>query len=60
MTETYTDDEGAERCDNCDEEAHECACVCPECGDSLQDCGGDCVFEEGVVWVGVPDQRDEA
>ena len=36
--ETYTDDDGIERCDDCDEPIDYCTCTCPDCGDMLQDC----------------------
>lgn len=39
--ETYTDDEGIERCDNCDEDVVECVCACSECGDHVTECACD-------------------
>lgn len=33
--ETYIDDDGTERCDNCDEPVDECECRCPDCGDRI-------------------------
>jgi hypothetical protein len=38
MIETYTDSEGIERCDECEQPAHECWCVCGDCGDNATDC----------------------
>ncbi len=39
--ETYVDDEGNERCDNCDEEVNECVCACAVCGDAVAECSCD-------------------
>lgn len=36
--DTYIDDDGVERCDNCDEPVDECGCACIECGDAPADC----------------------
>lgn len=36
--ETYFDDDGVERCDDCENTVEECDCVCDVCGDMLQDC----------------------
>lgn len=44
MTETYFDDDGVERCDECEEPLDECCCTCPDCGDGVHDdcaCGQD-------------------
>lgn len=35
---SYYDDDGAERCDECDEEIYECGCACEECGDQIHEC----------------------
>jgi len=44
VAETYIDDNGDERCDDCEEETHECCCTCEMCGDSVHECACD---EEG-------------
>lgn len=36
--ETYEDDDGNERCDNCDELIGECSCTCCVCDDGLDEC----------------------
>lgn len=45
--ETYIDAQGVERCDDCDETLDDCACTCPEAGDSVHECAGPgCEHEE--------------
>lgn len=39
--QTYTDDDGTERCDNCGEPTDECVCYCVECGDHVTECACD-------------------
>jgi hypothetical protein len=41
MLETYTDDNGDERCDNCGDTTQECVCACSECGDGVAECACD-------------------
>lgn len=41
MLETYTDDDGVERFDNCGHPTDDCPCVCAECGDGLVECACD-------------------
>lgn len=38
MAETYTDDTGVERCDECDQELGYCECECDRCGDNIHEC----------------------
>lgn len=38
MPDTYTDGNGVEYCDQCQEELGYCTCVCDECGDSVHEC----------------------
>lgn len=40
MAETYFDDDGTERCDDCDEPVFECTCACDVTGDSVHECAG--------------------
>lgn len=47
--ETYTDEHGIERCDNCGEPVDECACACVECGDNV----ADCVCDDGPTYPAV-------
>ena len=50
--ETYTDDDGTERCDNCDETAGgDCVCCCAECGDHVTECA----CEDGPTYPAVTD-----
>lgn len=48
--DTYTDDQDAERCDNCGELVDECVCRCVECGDALDECACD----EGPTYPATP------
>jgi hypothetical protein len=41
MVETYTDDNGDERCENCRDLTGECGCYCSTCGDHVIECGCD-------------------
>lgn len=36
--DTYADDNGTERCDNCNETTDDCVCRCVECGDAVEEC----------------------
>ena len=36
--DTYFDEDGLERCDECDEEASTCYCYCGGCGDLKIEC----------------------
>lgn len=47
--ETYIDDDGLERCDNCNEPVQECCCECVECGEAVQEC----CCEEGPTYPAV-------
>lgn len=49
--ETYVDDNGVERCDNCGATTDDCACACVECGDHVMDC----VCDEGPSYPAVAD-----
>ncbi len=39
--DTYTDENGVERCDACQEELGYCTCTCDECGDNVHECACD-------------------
>jgi hypothetical protein len=41
VADTYLDEQGVERCDDCEEEIHECCCTCETCGDSVHECACD-------------------
>ena len=41
VPETYTDEQGVEYCDICQEELGYCTCVCDECGDNIHECACD-------------------
>lgn len=49
--ETYTDNDGAERCDNCNETVDECVCACVVCDDPVMECACD----EGPTYPATPD-----
>ncbi|WP_341719888.1 hypothetical protein QQG74_09380 [Micromonospora sp. FIMYZ51] len=36
--DTYTDDDGNEICEGCNEPVEDCVCTCDTCGDTLDDC----------------------
>lgn len=36
--ESYIDEEGIQRCDDCEDEIDTCTCVCLYCGDHFYDC----------------------
>jgi hypothetical protein len=36
--DTYTDANGVECCERCDEEVGYCLCVCDDCGDNIHEC----------------------
>jgi len=38
MHETYHDEDGIERCDDCEEPLEECFCACFDCGNQLEEC----------------------
>lgn len=35
---SYTDADGVERCDDCDEALPDCTCYCDDCGDNIWEC----------------------
>jgi hypothetical protein len=47
--ETYVDETGVERDDNCGEPVDECACCCVVCGDHV----ADCVCDDGPTYPAV-------
>lgn len=50
--ETYIDEHGVERCDNCGKTAGgDCACHCSECGDHVTECA----CEDGPTYPAVAD-----
>lgn len=38
MATTYIDNEGDERCDDCELLVEDCTCTCVACGDAYQEC----------------------
>lgn len=49
--ETYVDDQGVERCDNCSQDVNECACCCVVCGDYVSECA----CQDGPTYPAVSD-----
>lgn len=41
MLETYTNEQGVECCDNCNEAVEECVCACVVCGEQVAECSCD-------------------
>lgn len=38
--DTYTDEDGTERCDECDEPTEDCTCTCDITGEQINECAG--------------------
>lgn len=49
--ETYTNDDGAECCDNCGGTVNDCNCVCVECDEHVTECS----CEGGPAYPAVTD-----